>query len=47
MVPVLPVEMEFVHAEELAGLYPLLTSKEREEVYVKDHGAAFIIVWHP
>lgn len=43
MVPVLPAEIEFVHAEELVQMYPLLTPKEREEVYVKDHGAAFVI----
>jgi aspartate--ammonia ligase len=42
MVPVLPAEIEFVHAEELALMYPSLTPKEREELFVRDHGAAFI-----
>jgi aspartate--ammonia ligase len=43
MLPALPDEISFVHAEELAHIYPSLTPKEREDIYVRDHGAAFII----
>ncbi|MBE0674078.1 MAG: aspartate--ammonia ligase, partial [Bacteroidales bacterium] len=42
IIPVLPDEIEFVHAEELARMYPSLTPRERENEYVRNHGAAFI-----
>ena len=41
--PVLPPEITFIHSEELLQLYPNLTSKERENEFVKEHGAVFII----
>jgi aspartate--ammonia ligase len=41
--PILPDEITFVHAQELAEKYPSLTPKEREYEIVKKHGAVFII----
>lgn len=41
--PNLPEEIKFVHAEELLAMYPGLTPKEREDAYLKEHKAAFII----
>lgn len=41
--PVLPKEITFVHAEELAEQYPDLSSKERESVVAKKYGAVFVI----
>lgn len=41
--PVLPPEIRFIHAEELARIYPSLTPGERERVFIREHGAAFII----
>lgn len=41
--PVLPAEITFIQSEELLQLYPNLSSKERENSFVKEHGAAFII----
>ncbi|MDR0873556.1 MAG: aspartate--ammonia ligase [Prevotellaceae bacterium] len=41
--PVLPAEIAFVHSEELLAKYPTLSPKERENTFVKEHGAAFII----
>ena len=41
--PFLPEKIHFVHAEELLKMYPKLTTKERENVYAKKHGAVFII----
>ncbi len=43
IVPILPEEIYFVHAEELASMWPELTSKEREDRIVKERGAVFII----
>ncbi len=42
-IPVFPDEIEFVHSQELALMYPGLTPRERETEYVRSHGAAFII----
>lgn len=41
--PFLPDQIHFVHAEELLGLYPDLTPKERERMICKEFGAVFII----
>lgn len=41
--PILPDEITFIHAEELATLYPNLSPKEREDAITKKHGAVFII----
>lgn len=41
--PVLPEELTFIHAEELAKKYPGITPKEREAQAAKEHGAIFII----
>ena len=43
IVPELPEEIHFVHAEELVQLYPGLTPKEREHEVVRQWGAVFII----
>lgn len=39
----LPDEITFIHSEELQYRYPKLTTKEREYIVAKDHGAVFII----
>ncbi|MDP4184688.1 MAG: aspartate--ammonia ligase [Bacteroidota bacterium] len=41
--PTLPDEIHFIHAEELAALYPDKTSKERENEAAKKYGAIFVI----
>jgi aspartate--ammonia ligase len=41
--PYLPAEITFIHAEELREMYPTLTSKERENEFVKKHKAVFVI----
>jgi aspartate--ammonia ligase len=41
--PMLPEQIVFVHAQELAERFPKLTPKEREYEIVKEHGAVFII----
>ncbi|HBH47262.1 MAG TPA: aspartate--ammonia ligase [Bacteroidales bacterium] len=43
IVPSMPDEITFVHAEDLLKLYPNLTPKERETEYVKKHGAIFVL----
>ena len=43
IVPGLPDEVYFIHAEELRRRYPGLSPKERETVITKEHGAVFII----
>ena len=43
LVPALPDEIFFIHAEELLQRYPTLTPKERENAIVKEHKAVFII----
>ena len=43
IVPELPEEIYFIHAEELLQRYPGLTPKERENAIVKEHKAVFII----
>ncbi len=43
IVPELPEEIHFVHAEELVQLYPGLNPKERENEIVRRLGAVFII----
>ncbi|MDY4137808.1 MAG: aspartate--ammonia ligase [Eubacteriales bacterium] len=40
--PLLKREVTFVTAQELEDMYPALTSKERENVFVKEHGTVFI-----
>ena len=43
LVPALPDEIFFIHAEELLQRYPNLTPKERENAIVHEHKAVFII----
>ena len=43
LVPALPDEIFFIHAEELLQRYPNLTPKERENAIVREHKAVFII----
>ena len=43
LVPALPDDIFFIHAEELLQRYPTLTPKERENAIVKEHKAVFII----
>ena len=43
IVPQLPDEIHFVHAEELVRLYPGLSPKEREHAITRQYGAVFII----
>ena len=43
IVPALPEDIHFIHAEELLRLYPGLTPKEREDAIVREHKAVFII----
>lgn len=43
IVPILPEDITFVHAEELCREYPKLSSKEREHEAAKKYGAVFII----
>ena len=43
IVPMLPEEIHFIHAEELLDRYPGLNPKEREHKAAKEHGAIFII----
>ena len=40
--PMLPDEISFISSQELLDLYPDLSPKEREKVFVKDKGAAFV-----
>ncbi len=43
IVPILPEEIHFIHAEELLERYPDLGPKEREYEIAKENGAVFII----
>ena len=43
LVPELPDEIVFIHAEQLLQRYPDLTPKERENAIVREHKAVFII----
>jgi len=43
IVPILPDEIHFIHAEELLDRYPGLGPKEREHLAAKEYGAVFII----
>jgi len=43
LLPVLPEDIYFVHAEELQAHYPSLTPRRREMELVKEHGAIFVI----
>ena len=43
IVPQLPEEIFFIHAEELRRRFPDLTPKERENAIVREHGAVFVI----
>ena len=43
LVPALPDEIFFIHAEELLQRYPNLSPKERENAIVREHKAVFII----
>ncbi len=41
--PEIPAEVAFITTQELEDLYPGLTPKERENAFVKDHPAAFLM----
>ena len=43
LVPALPEEIKFIHAQELLDMYPTLSPKEREDKIAKQYGAVFII----
>ena len=43
LVPALPDDIYFIHAEELLQRYPNLAPKERENAIVREHKAVFII----
>ncbi len=43
IVPLLPDEIRFIHAEELLARYPDLDPKEREHEAAREYGAVFII----
>ena len=43
IVPALPEEIHFIHAQELLDLYPDKTPKERENAIVRRYGAVFVI----
>lgn len=43
IMPFLPEEITFIHAEELLQLYPMLSPKERETAICKKYGAVFLI----
>lgn len=43
IIPELPEDIFFIHAQELLDMYPTLTSKEREDAVVKEHKAVFLI----
>ena len=43
LVPQLPEDIHFIHAEELLQQYPTLTPKEREDKITRQYGAVFII----
>ncbi|MBO6063397.1 MAG: aspartate--ammonia ligase, partial [Bacteroidales bacterium] len=43
LVPALPDEIFFIHAEQLLQQYPNLSPKERENAIVREHKAVFII----
>lgn len=46
--PVLDEEVTFVHTQQLANQYPDLSSEEREERWVEEHGSSFFIgIGHP
>lgn len=42
LLPFLPEEIYFIHAEELRRLYPSLSPKEREQKVTRQYGAVFI-----
>lgn len=43
IVPSLPEDITFIHAQELLDRYPDLSPKERENTVVKEYGAVFVI----
>ena len=43
IVPLLPENIHFIHAEELLARYPDRNPKEREQLVAKEYGAVFII----
>jgi len=43
IIPILPEEIHFIHAEELLERYPKLDPKAREHEIVREYGAVFII----
>lgn len=43
IVPSLPEDIYFIHAQQLLDRYPDLSPKERENAIVKEHGAVFVI----
>lgn len=43
LIPVLPPEIRFVHAQALVDAYPGLSPREREQKVVQEYGAVFLI----
>ena len=43
IVPALPEEIHFIHAQELLDRYPDMSPKERENAVVKEYGAVFVM----
>ncbi len=43
IVPMLPEEIHFIHAQQLLDRYPDLPPKQRENAIVKEYGAVFVI----
>ncbi len=43
IIPILPSEIKFIHAEELLQKYPDLSEKDRENEIAKEYGAVFIL----
>ncbi|HPO05828.1 MAG TPA: aspartate--ammonia ligase [Candidatus Gracilibacteria bacterium] len=44
----LPTQIQFMHSEDLAKLYPTLSPKERESAIAREYGAVFLIgIGHP
>lgn len=43
MQPILPEKITFVHTEELLEMYPRMQPRQRENEFLKEHKAAFII----
>jgi aspartate--ammonia ligase len=43
LMPFLPVDIKFLHSEELRKMYPDFTAKQREKAIAQEYGAVFLI----